>query len=104
MVLSGGPEVVSLVADVLALQVARVRLQLVLLLSLPLPLPVHEGAGVSEARGHPGGEGGQSHGDRDWGQGTPSSGHWSTKETLPRRNQPHLRLSWSQKIVFFRYM
>lgn len=52
----------SLVADVLSLQVARVRLQLVLLLGFPLPLPVHERTGVSEPRGHPGGEGGQSHG------------------------------------------
>lgn len=52
----------SLVADVLTLQVARVRLQLILLLSLPLPLPVHECARVSEPRGHPSGEGGQSHG------------------------------------------
>lgn len=69
-----------LVADVLSLQVSRVRLHLVLLLGLPLPLPVHEGSRVSEARGHPSGEGGQSHGLE-----TRDTFSWRPAPEAPRR-------------------
>lgn len=60
-VLTGGPDIMSIGADTLSLQVARMRLQLILLLHFPLPMPVHVRARISEPGGHPSGEGRQSH-------------------------------------------